>query len=180
MMARTIGYPEDAANKILQSISPAIVSGKTSTVLHQDTSSIGPLRTPTEIAPQVLDQIVARVESIYGHIIEKTTERFLDGFVMEGMTGLENRIELLEQTIDELKRQLTDLNERLLESATEEKVIVLREITKEEAREEIRNLFKRGKVLYYSEIAERLRLDLELVVEICNELMEKGEIDIAR
>lgn len=59
-----------------------------------------------------------------------------------------------------------------------ERVITLREISKEKAKEEIRNLFSTGRTLYYSDIAEELRLDLEMVVEICNELQESGGISI--
>ena len=58
-------------------------------------------------------------------------------------------------------------------------VIKLRKISKEEAEKEILELFSRGQVLYYSDIAERLRLDLKLVVEICNELQSKGKIEVA-
>jgi len=61
----------------------------------------------------------------------------------------------------------------------EENVVVLREITREEAKAEIANLFSEGQTLYYSDIATKLRLDLELVVDICNELMSEGEISVA-
>jgi len=60
----------------------------------------------------------------------------------------------------------------------EERVIVLREISKKEAKEEIKQLFSSGRTLYYSDIAEELRLDLELVVDICHELQESGELRI--
>ena len=57
-------------------------------------------------------------------------------------------------------------------------VIVIREISGEEAKTEIVRLFKQGKILYYSDIARKLHLDLELVVDICNELQKQGEIAI--
>jgi hypothetical protein len=59
-----------------------------------------------------------------------------------------------------------------------EKTIILREISKEDAEKEIRDLFSKGETLYYSDIAEHLRLDLELVVDICNELQRQGEIKV--
>ena len=68
--------------------------------------------------------------------------------------------------------------ERGIEDVTEEKIVVLREISKEEAEKEILQLFSEGQVLYYSDIAQKLRLDLELVVEICNELQSKGRIEV--
>jgi regulator of replication initiation timing len=80
----------------------------------------------------------------------------------------------LRQEIEQIKQKLSELEERI----PEEKVIVLREISKEEAKEEIRQLFSSGRTLYYSDIAEELRLDLELVVDICRELQESGELRI--
>ena len=59
-----------------------------------------------------------------------------------------------------------------------EKVIVLREITKEEAKREITDLFATEETLYYSDISERLRIDLEMVVGICRELQAAGAIRV--
>ncbi|MFH1651116.1 MAG: hypothetical protein ABID87_03290, partial [Chloroflexota bacterium] len=56
--------------------------------------------------------------------------------------------------------------------------IMIRDITREEATKEIRQLFKSGRTLYYSDIANELSLDLEMVVNICQELQEKKEIGI--
>jgi dCTP deaminase len=58
--------------------------------------------------------------------------------------------------------------------------IVLRAISKEEARREIIELFKnnKGKPIFYSDISEKLQLDLEMVVEICHELEQQGEIGL--
>jgi len=80
-----------------------------------------------------------------------------------------------------LREKIQAIEERLanIEAAIpKERVIILQEISKEAAKEEIRNLFSTGRTLYYSDIAEKLRLDLEMVVEICNELQESGEISI--
>ena len=65
-----------------------------------------------------------------------------------------------------------------LEEDSVEKVIVLREITVEEARSEIIDLFATGETLYYSDISERLRIDLEMVVDICQELQQEGAIGV--
>lgn len=46
-------------------------------------------------------------------------------------------------------------------------------------KDKIEELFKSSGILYYSDIAEKLRLDLEIVVNICNELMEEGKIEVA-
>lgn len=179
-MARTIGYPKDAPDKVRQ-IFPNLSATTIEPLFRQGSFSTSSyIFTPTELAPQVSDKMEAMSEYIYSCIVEKATERFIDGFVTGEITQLENRIALLENTVSEMENEIAFLKERLSAERTEEKTIVLREITKEEALNEIRNLFKKEETLYYSEIAEKLRLDLELVVEICNELMEKGEINIAR
>jgi len=48
----------------------------------------------------------------------------------------------------------------------------------EQAKEEIRKLFSHGRTLYYSDIAEELGLDLETVVQVCQELKEKQEVEV--
>ena len=65
-----------------------------------------------------------------------------------------------------------------LEEHSEQKVIVLREITAEEARTEIVDLFATGETLYYSDISERLRIDFDMVVDICCELQQEGAIGV--
>ncbi|GAG85395.1 unnamed protein product, partial [marine sediment metagenome] len=53
-----------------------------------------------------------------------------------------------------------------------------REVSREEAEKDILGLFSQGQTLYYSDITEQLGLDLQLVVEICNELQSKREIEV--
>ncbi|MBI4295727.1 MAG: hypothetical protein HY667_01275 [Chloroflexi bacterium] len=80
-----------------------------------------------------------------------------------------------------LRNTLRRIEERLSvieASLSVQKVIVLREISREAAKKEIKKLFATGKTLYYSDIAQELRLDLELVVDICNELQKEGDIAI--
>lgn len=61
-----------------------------------------------------------------------------------------------------------------------ESTVVLKSIDRKQAMKEIEDLFKTGQTLYYSDIAERLGLDLELVVDICNELEDKGIIGMLK
>ncbi len=77
-----------------------------------------------------------------------------------------------------LQDELASIKQRLAELENREKVIVLREITREEAKKEIRQLFQSGVTLYYSDIVQELKIDLETVVEICNELEKEKEIGI--
>lgn len=59
--------------------------------------------------------------------------------------------------------------------ATEE-VIMLRSISREQAKEEIMGLLDKSDKLYYSDIAEKLKLDLKEVVEIIEELEVEGVV----
>ena len=82
---------------------------------------------------------------------------------------------------EEVLKRIESLEKRLnsLEEAVPvEAVVVLREISREDAKTEIVRLFKEGKVLYYSDIARKLCLDLEMVVNICEELQKQGEIAV--
>ncbi len=76
------------------------------------------------------------------------------------------------------REELEQIKQKLLELENREKVIVLRELAREEAKEEIRQLFRSGRTLYYSDIVKELKLDLKTVVEICNELEESGQIEV--
>lgn len=76
--------------------------------------------------------------------------------------------------VEQIKQKLAELEERM----AKEKVIVLREISREQAKQEIQQLFSSGRTLYYSDIAEELSLDLELVVDICQELQDSGEVTV--
>jgi len=80
----------------------------------------------------------------------------------------------LQEELKQAKQRLAELEGRIFG----EEVIVLREITREEAKQEIRQLFQSGRTLYYSDIAEELKLDLKLVVDICREFQENKEIGI--
>ena len=54
----------------------------------------------------------------------------------------------------------------------------MRSITRDQAKQEILELFQSGETLFFSDIAKRLNIDLPLVVEICQELREEGEIEV--
>lgn len=57
--------------------------------------------------------------------------------------------------------------------------IKIREVSKEQAREEIIEFFKKlkkGRIVYWSDIEIKLRLDYGLVQEICEELLIEGLI----
>ncbi len=83
--------------------------------------------------------------------------------------------------LEESKVRVLDLERevaRLLALAADEEAIELRDIPKEEAKQEILAMFQSGETLFYSDLATKLRLDLPLVVEICQELGQEGEIEV--
>jgi hypothetical protein len=114
--------------------------------------------------------------------------RLLSGLQFAFSSGIPSSSDLLEQENMQLRNEnltLRDAIRRIEERLTSieasllsEKVIILREISREEAKNEIKKLFSAGKTLYYSDIAQQLGLDLELVVDICNELQKQGDIKI--
>lgn len=91
-------------------------------------------------------------------------------------------IELHEKQMEKLMRHNNNLIKEIktlvqyISLQPKEKTVILRSIDRDQALKEIKALFKKGETLYYSDIAEKLGLDLELVVDICNELEDKGII----
>ena len=80
----------------------------------------------------------------------------------------------MQEELIQVKRKLAELEG----TDNGEKVIVIRDITREEATKEIRELFSSGRTLYYSDIVQELGIDLEMVVDICNELQKDEEIAV--
>ncbi len=56
------------------------------------------------------------------------------------------------------------------------KMIHVRSVGKEEAKKEIIEYLKRNRKAYPSDIADALRLDFDLVLEIIKELAEEGRV----
>jgi hypothetical protein len=64
--------------------------------------------------------------------------------------------------------------------SAEDIIIELRNITAEQAKQEIKHLLtSTSESLDHEEIANRLRLGLELVAQACAELIEEGVIEFA-
>ena len=95
------------------------------------------------------------------------------------MALLTRTFRLLHTQNEDLRLRINELEDRLIhleDEATAVKTVVLRELDRGEAKEEIRQLFASGETLYYSDIVERLGIDLEVVVEISRELMAEDLI----
>ncbi len=82
----------------------------------------------------------------------------------------------LKREIKRLKAEVEVLANRLSEESAATDVTELRQVSREEAKAEILTLLSRGEPKYMGDIAEELSLELQLVVEICKELMSEGRV----
>ena len=90
--------------------------------------------------------------------------------------------------IQHLLKEVADLQDRVmvleagflnLSADYMPEIIEIREVSREQAKAEIVELFGESEeALYYSDIQKRLGIDLELVVDICKELMDEGVIGV--
>lgn len=124
------------------------------------------------------ERVMAFFSKQFGYVVGSTIAagEEIEAFsLLEQITELQRENYVLQQQILELKNKL----DQLIETLPTEKTVVLREISREEAKQEIEGLFaSTDRVLYYSDIAERLGLELRVVVKICKELIKEGEIKI--
>ena len=85
------------------------------------------------------------------------------------------------RSIQQFNTDLLAEMKKLVEHIVDQRptTVVLRAISRDQAKSEILDLFKRtDKTLFYSDVSERLSLDLELVVELCSELEKEGLIGV--
>lgn len=90
--------------------------------------------------------------------------------------------------IQHLLKEVADLQDRVmvleagffqLSADNSPEIIEIREVGREQAKAEIVELFDQTETpLYYSDIMRRLGVELELVVEICQELLDEGVIGL--
>jgi len=55
-------------------------------------------------------------------------------------------------------------------------IVDIQDINKDEAKKQIIDYFKTHKTAWISELAEVLRLDIELIIEITDELEKEGKV----
>jgi len=89
------------------------------------------------------------------------------------ITKLTEQVNRLENIIGEISKRIEPMQ------TSSEEVMVLRSITRDEAKKEILDLLDKSDKLYYYDIAEALRLDLEEVVQIMSELESDGFVGVA-
>ncbi len=91
---------------------------------------------------------------------------------------LKSEVKRLEQVVQELTDRVPELEREaeVAKAVQQCDVIHLREISKEQAREEIIHAFESGEPLGQGDLADALSLEISLVVEVCNELIEEGVV----
>lgn len=90
--------------------------------------------------------------------------------------------------IQHLLKEVADLQDRVmvleagflnLSADYMPEIIEIREVSREQAKAEIVELFDQTETpLYYSDIMQRVGVELETVVEICQELLDEGVIGL--
>jgi len=115
---------------------------------------------------------VGTVPETYQRIdISQVLNSFVE-VVRQEMRSMEERL------IERIDYRISELIERrnIEQGEDTEEVTMLRSISREQAKEEIMELLDKSDKLYYSDIAEKLKLDLKEVVEIIEELEAEGEV----
>jgi len=108
----------------------------------------------------------------YAAIEVTGTYPYPEALVYEDQLLTENG--LLKKKLEKMSKRIAELEKRL----PNESVIVLRDITREQAKGEIVQLYKTGRTLYCSDIVKELGIELRTVAEICDELENNGELVI--
>ena len=93
-------------------------------------------------------------------------------------SALLEEVNHLKELVASLTTRLTELEREVetTKAAQPDDVIVIREISKEQARNEIIKSFEAGEPLDQADLADALSLEISLVVEVCNELIEEGAV----
>lgn len=95
------------------------------------------------------------------------------------VTVLKSSLDSYRQENFNLKRENARLRRQLLENvnvASAQNGVETTQLSYEEAKSEIAHMFQKHKKLSYSNIVEELRIDLEVAIRACKELVAEGKI----
>lgn len=112
-----------------------------------------------------------------------STSRLSTWMVTENRNTADTELENAQLRIENysLQQKIQSIETRLVNIESQmpiEKVVILRDISLEQAKKEVEELFSRRTTLYYSDIASELGISLETAVKICSELQESGAIEV--
>jgi hypothetical protein len=107
-------------------------------------------------------------------------------FPAAGSTGIEyqtrNAVKELSMNISALRNDIKELTQALKGSlsAPQEKVLLIRDISRADALVEVSNLLQASpSELYPSDISERLRIDYEMVLDVLKDLHSTGKVEFS-
>ena len=90
----------------------------------------------------------------------------------------EPSLNIANSTLPDIENVDSPIDQTSQDTVSEDSVIMLRDISKAQAKREIKDLlFSSPTPLDYGEILEKLGLDLELIVQVCEDLIEEGIIE---
>lgn len=99
-------------------------------------------------------------------------------FSRRSETLLLKEVSALKELVGNLTARVVELEQEAEANRTAQSAdtIMIREISKEQARKEIIHAFESGQPLDHVDLADELSLEISLVFEICNELIEEGVV----
>ena len=117
-----------------------------------------------------MKSIFKSVDAVATQYIEQRIAEIVSEAIKSALHPIQRKLDLIESQLSEILE--------LISQDKDEETIILRDISFNQAREEIEELFRNTTDnLYFSDIMEQLRIDLELVVSVCNELLDEGKIE---
>lgn len=136
----------------------------------------GPYQSKLDITPEILEEMT----KLEGLNLNQVQSQFSE--LSDSVKKWSKYLDRLDDFISAFKLQ-TEMMEKLTllygdkEEKQEIKPIKTRNISLDDATEEIYKLFQKDKHLFYSDISEQLELDYPLVVEACEKLVRDGLIE---
>ncbi len=142
-----------------------------------DTTYIGPYQGRTQINPEVLEDLL-RVEGFNLSQMQSQFTELTDH--VKQWSVLATRFDEFLKGMDRHTKAIEHLSKRISKQngvAEEFTPVEARRVTLKQAAEEILELFKTKKRMFYSDIAETLKMDLATIIKACKQLERKGLIE---
>lgn len=103
----------------------------------------------------------------------------------QGVAFILQRVESLMEKMDNMSQEIADLKDAVLPTRSEGSSAEpddgrenLMELTRDEVKAVILQLYEQDKELDYYDIISRFDVDLELVIQICAELEDEGKLEV--
>jgi hypothetical protein len=91
----------------------------------------------------------------------------------------DDEIASLKSVIHQMRSEIKNIKEKLVETPIKMNIIELREIPKNEAKQEILDYYQSHDTVFPSDVASDLGLDLKMTIQIVKELVHEGKLEEA-